>query len=248
VKPPSAALAGGAAFDAMVSPTVMLDTDFVIRAANPAYLRATERDADQLVSINLFEAFPDNPEVGSAAPLAASLQRVLRDRRPEHLIVQRYDLVDRADPTRFHTKYWAPVCAPVHDGDQVVGILMRVDDVSGLSPEALESLERRRDAEQRRRAARERGPTGDALAMLVALDEFNAMTEEIAQLREALASRGTIDQAKGLVMAERRCTPDQAFQYLVRLSNDTNVRVADVAAALVYRAQGGGRSTGGTTA
>ena len=84
--------------------------------------------------------------------------------------------------------------------------------------------------------------------MLVALDEFNAMTEEIAQLREALASRGTIDQAKGLVMAERRCTPDEAFQYLVRLSNDTNVRVADVAAALVYRAQGGGRSTGGTTA
>lgn len=248
MKRPSAALVGGAAFDAMVSPTVMLDTDFVIRAANPAYLRATEREADQVVSVNLFDAFPDNPEVGSAAPLAASLQRVLRDRRPEHLIVQRYDLVDSSDPTRFRTRHWAPVCAPIHEGDQVVGILMRVDDVSGLSSQALASLERRRDLEQRRRAAGERGPDGDALAMLVAVDEFNAMTEEIAQLREALASRATIDQAKGLVMAERRCTPDQAFQYLVRLSNDTNVRVADVAAALVYRAQGGGRSTGGTTA
>jgi len=245
VRRPSAALVGGAAFDAMVTPTVMLDTDFVIRAVNPAYLRVTERDSDQLVSVNLFEAFPDNPEVGSAVPLATSLERVLRDRRPEHLIVQRYDLVDRSDPTRFLTKHWAPVCAPVHDGDEVVGILMRVDDVSGLSPQALTSLERRRDVEQRRRAAGERGPDGDALAMLVAVDEFNAMTEEIVQLREALASRATIDQAKGLVMAERRCTPDEAFKYLVRLSNDTNVRVADVAAALVYRAQGGDRSTGG---
>lgn len=248
MKRPPAALDGGAAFEAMVSPTVMLDADFVIRAANPAYLRATERDSDQLLSVNLFDAFPDNPDVGSAAPLAASLERVLRDRRPEHLIVQRYDLVDRSDPTRFRTKYWAPVCSPVHDGDQVVGILMRVDDVSGLSHEALKSLERRRDAEQRRRVAAERGPDGDALAMLVALDDFNAMTEEIAQLREALASRATIDQAKGLVMAERRCTPDEAFQYLTRLSNDTNVRVSDVAAALVYRAQGGDRSRGRPTA
>lgn len=236
----SAALAAGAAFEASVSPTVMLDDEFVIRAANPAYLRATERRADELLSVNLFEAFPDNPEVGGAARLAASFERVLRDKRPEHLIVQRYDLLDGEDPPRFRTKHWAPVCSPVQDGDRVVGILMRVDDVSGLSPGALRALEQRRDAEQRRRQAGEQGPEEDALSMLVALEDFNSMAEEIIQLREALRSRSTIEQAKGLVMAERRCTPDEAFKYLVKLSNDTNVRVADVAAALVYRAQGGG--------
>ena len=56
MKRPPATLDGGAAFEAMVSPTVMLDADFVIRAANPAYLRATERDSDQLLSVNLFDA------------------------------------------------------------------------------------------------------------------------------------------------------------------------------------------------
>jgi len=236
----SAALSAGAAFEASVSPTVMLDDEFVIRAANPAYLTATERRADELLSINLFEAFPDNPEVGGAARLAASFQRVLRDRRPEHLIVQRYDLLGGDDPPRFRAKHWAPVCSPVQDGGRVVGILMRVDDVSGLSPGALRTLEQRRDAEQRRRRAGEQGPEEDALSMLIALEDFNAMAEEISQLREALRSRSTIEQAKGLVLAERRCTPDEAFTYLVKLSNDTNVRVADVAAALVYRAQGGG--------
>lgn len=236
---PSPALSRDAAFDALVSPTVMLDLDFVIRAVNPAYLRATERTADELLSVNLFEAFPDNPEVGGAPALVASFERVLRDRRPEHLIVQRYDLLEDADQPRYRTKHWAPACAPVHDLDRVVGILVRVDDVSDLTPEALRSLEKRRDREQRLRAAAERDEEAETRSMLIAINDFNAMAEEIAQLREALTSRSTIDQAKGLIMAERRCTPDEAFKHLVRLSNDTNVRVADVAAALVYRAQGG---------
>ncbi|GAA2135274.1 hypothetical protein GCM10009844_00360 [Nocardioides koreensis] len=235
---PSPALSRDAAFDALISPTVMLDTDFVIRAANPAYLRATDRTPDELLSINLFEAFPDNPEVGGAPAFAASFERVLRDRRPEHLIVQRYDLIERAGEPRYRTRHWAPACAPVHDGDRVVGILMHVDDVSDLTPEALRSLEKRRDRELRLRAAA-RDEEAEARSMLIAVNDFNAMAEEIAQLREALSSRSTIDQAKGLVMAERRCTPDEAFRHLVKLSNDTNVRVADVAAALVYRAQGG---------
>jgi hypothetical protein len=217
----------------------MLDTDLVIRAANPAYLRATERSADELLSVHLFEAFPDNPEVGGAPALAASFERVLRHRRPEHLIVQRYDLVERADEPRYRIKHWAPACAPVHDGDRVVGILMHADDISDLTPEALRSLEKRRDRERRLREAAARDEEAEARSMLIAVNDFNAMAEEIAQLREALTSRSTIDQAKGLVMAERRCTPDEAFKHLVKLSNDTNVRVADVAAALVYRAQGG---------
>jgi response regulator NasT len=239
VRRPSPALTAEAAFEALVAPTVILDDDYVIRAANPAYLRATERTADELLSVNLFEAFPDNPEVAGAPALAASFQRVLRHQRPEHLVVQRYDLVEQGDPPRYRTKHWAPACTPVHDDGRVVGILMRVDDVTELSPSALRSLEQRRDLVQRRRAAAELDDEERARAMLIAVDDYNAMAEEIVQLREALSSRSTIDQAKGLVMAERRCTPDEAFRHLTKLSNDTNVRVADVAAALVYRAQGG---------
>ena len=64
------------------------------------------------------------------------------------------------------------------------------------------------------------------------------MAAEVMHLRRALTSRAVIDQAKGIVMAERRCTPEAAFEVLVRLSQDTQVKLADVAAALVYKAQG----------
>ena len=67
--------------------------------------------------------------------------------------------------------------------------------------------------------------------------EHTPAAREIGQLREALVSRARIDQAKGVIMAERHISPDQAFRALVKLSNDANVRLADVAAALVYQAQ-----------
>lgn len=41
-----------------------------------------------------------------------------------------------------------------------------------------------------------------------------------------------------IVVAEHRCTPNEAFKILVTLSQDTNVKLADVAAGLAYEAQG----------
>ena len=46
-----------------------------------------------------------------------------------------------------------------------------------------------------------------------------------------------IEQAKGILMADRRCTPDEAFGVLKQLSMDSNVRLADVAATIVHLAQ-----------
>ena len=60
-------------------------------------------------------------------------------------------------------------------------------------------------------------------------------------MKDLLRSRPTIDQAKGIVMRDRRCSPDEAFEVLRQISRDTNVKVADVAATLVHEAQGAGR-------
>ena len=38
-------------------------------------------------------------------------------------------------------------------------------------------------------------------------------------------------------MTERHCTPDEAFDVLVRLSQNSNVPLRDVARALVYQQQ-----------
>ncbi|WP_247703155.1 ANTAR domain-containing protein [Streptomyces sp. F63] len=63
------------------------------------------------------------------------------------------------------------------------------------------------------------------------------LQREVAQLREALRFRATIDQAIGIIQAERRCGPEDAFQLLVNVSQRTNVKVRSVAAALVSLAE-----------
>jgi GAF domain-containing protein len=66
-----------------------------------------------------------------------------------------------------------------------------------------------------------------------AADEWQRATALADQLKQALESRAVIEQAKGILMAERRCTPDEAFQRLVRLSQESHRKLRDVAHALV---------------
>lgn len=61
---------------------------------------------------------------------------------------------------------------------------------------------------------------------------------ELVQLQQALASRSTIDQALGVLMGQNRCTRDEAFGILRRASQNRNIKLRDVAAALVERATG----------
>ena len=229
-------------FRALPRPTVLLDTDFVIRAANDAYLAATARSADQLVDIPMFDAFPDNPDDPDAdgvANLNRSLELAARSRRPHNMLVQRYDILDSV-AGGWVVRYWSPLNTPVLDGDRVVGVLHQVEDITPLEDDLRRVMAGYRDILHE-------GPLTDADARRFAdaarafarsATDYRAMAEEILSLRRALTSRATIDQAKGIIMAERRCTPEEAFEVLARLSQDTNVKVADVAAALVYRAQG----------
>jgi GAF domain-containing protein len=58
-------------------------------------------------------------------------------------------------------------------------------------------------------------------------------------LQAAMDSRAVIEQAKGIIMAERRCSSAEAFAVLAKLSQDSNRKLRDVAAALVRSAQPG---------
>lgn len=55
------------------------------------------------------------------------------------------------------------------------------------------------------------------------------------QLREAMESRATIEQAKGILMAAERCSPEQAFDILRRASQGRNEKVREIAAEVVRR-------------
>lgn len=55
-------------------------------------------------------------------------------------------------------------------------------------------------------------------------------------LAKAMESRATIEQAKGMIMASRGCTADQAFEILVKASQRTHVRLRDLAERIVEHA------------
>ena len=67
---------------------------------------------------------------------------------------------------------------------------------------------------------------------------YEAQTRLAEDLQTAMRTRAVIEQAKGILMGSRRCTSEQAFSLLVKLSQDSNRKLRDVAQALVDDAVG----------
>lgn len=61
---------------------------------------------------------------------------------------------------------------------------------------------------------------------------------QVEDLRAALVARAVIDQALGIIMAQQRCTSDEAFDILRRASQSRNVKLRDVAAGIVTAISG----------
>lgn len=88
-----------AVFDATPTPYLVLAPDLAIVAMNRARELVTGRRREEVIGLDVFEAFPDNPEDPTAtgvANLRASLERVLATKQPDTMPVQKYDLVDPA--------------------------------------------------------------------------------------------------------------------------------------------------------
>ena len=66
-------------------------------------------------------------------------------------------------------------------------------------------------------------------------------------MAEALKSRATIEQAKGILMAAQRCSADEAFQLLVRASQRENRKLREVAGEIVSRTATSRRSSTANT-
>ncbi|MER5213172.1 ANTAR domain-containing protein [Streptomyces sp. NPDC002838] len=73
-------------------------------------------------------------------------------------------------------------------------------------------------------------PSAEDAALLAEVVELRATNE---QLSRALASRAEIDQARGMMMALAPCSSDRAWDLLVEVSQHCNLKLRDVAAALV---------------
>jgi GAF domain-containing protein len=78
---------------------------------------------------------------------------------------------------------------------------------------------------------------GYAAVALANAHLYDATATLAQQMQAAMDSRAVIEQAKGIIMGDRHCTADEAFRILMKISQDSNRKLRDVAAALVARAE-----------
>ncbi|MGI5466265.1 ANTAR domain-containing protein [Streptomyces sp. CA-132043] len=229
-----------AVFRASRSALLILDTELLIVDANPAYLKVTARSHTDLLGRRIFEAFPHHPDAArgdGAARLTASLRRVLRRAEPDAVPFLRYDIASPDRDGDLAERHWSAFTTPLrnHDGT-VAALLHQVEDITPLHRDRIEG------ATSDAPAGASPGTSSPEEAILAhalrRLERMKQLERENTQLKSALTSRATIDQAIGILIAERRIAPDEAFQILITMSQQTNVKLRHIAASVVRRASG----------
>jgi PAS domain S-box-containing protein len=182
---------------------LVLTREFNIVAVSDAYLRATMTNREEILGRGIFDVFPDNPDDPSATGvdnLRTSLQRVLQEKTPNAIAVQKYDIRKPAsEGGGFELRYWSPVNSPVLGPDKEVSyIIHRVEDVTDvvrLKQQDIEHQERtehfRSHAEQMEAEAHLRaGEVQEANRRLDALNqELLRELSERRRVQKALAGR-----------------------------------------------------------
>lgn len=92
------------------------------------------------------------------------------------------------------------------------------------------------DLHERREALARIGRIRNEASWVLRLAVRFADEEERSQNRaQAMENRTVIDVAVGVIMAQSRCSADEAFDVLKRASNNRNIKLREVAAELVQR-------------
>lgn len=74
-----------------------------------------------------------------------------------------------------------------------------------------------------------------AVATIIATTSYTEALELNLHLNRAIESRAVIEQAKGIIMASARCTPDAAFDILRQQSQSENRKLRELAEEIVTR-------------
>jgi len=114
---------------------LVLTPGLTIVAVSDAYLKATMTKRNEILGRGLFEVFPDNPDDPSATGvgnLRASLERVLKNKVPDAMAVQKYDIRrPQSEGGQFEERYWSPVNSPVlGPAMEIAYVIHRVEDVT----------------------------------------------------------------------------------------------------------------------
>ena len=169
-------------------------------AASDAYLRATMTTRADILGRQLFDVFPDNPDDPAAGVrnLTMSLERVLCDKRPDVMAIQKYDIRrPESEGGLFEGRYWSPMNFPVLGATgEVTYIIHRVEDVTELM------------------RVKQQGAKDEFLAMLG--HELRNPLSAIASATEILKRIGATTGAAG----HARAVIERQVRHLKRLVDD----------------------------
>jgi GAF domain-containing protein len=85
---------------------------------------------------------------------------------------------------------------------------------------------------------------GDYAAVAIAHTTLYVSSSQLAeQMSHAMQSRAVIEQAKGILMGQRRCDADAAFDILVELSSHSHRKLRDVARVFIEHTLASGPSS-----
>src|SRR5262249_7768200 len=115
---------------------------------------------EEILGRDLFEVFADNPQDPSAtgvSNLRTSLNRVLAQRAPDRMAIQKYDIRSPAsEGGAFEERYWSPFTSPVlNAAGEVVYLIHQVEDVTETVQLGQRDTERQ-EVEQATRQSEER--------------------------------------------------------------------------------------------
>ena len=218
------------------TPLLLLDRTLRIRGCNSAYERVSRRRREELIGQRVLDAFPDNPadpQANGTHTLQHSMDTAMSSGATHNMWVQRYDITDPAQLDSYLAKVWSPTNTPIYDHHQLLGVVHRVEEITDLDA-TLSVMAQAVDA-------------GDAMSVTDQLHTLTAFTTalpadrqtqqalaaENEQLRRALATRDVIGQAKGILTERYNIDATAAFDLLIKLSQDSNTPVTEVARTLI---------------
>jgi signal transduction histidine kinase len=122
-------------FEAAPALLLVMDPELRIVAVSDDYLEATMTRREEIIGRGIFDVFPDNPEDPEAtgvSNLSASLDRVRREREPDTMAIQKYDIQrPEQEGGGFEERFWSPRNVPVVDeAGELAYIIHRVRDVT----------------------------------------------------------------------------------------------------------------------
>lgn len=185
-----------AVFKACQAPSVLLTPDFVMVAANDAYVQLADRSLEELLGRNLFAVFPANPhppdapEVQGADILRDSLEQAVVTGKPNAMPLQRYDVEAPGKPGTFEERYWNTVNTPVLGPDGAVEwIILSTEEITDF----VQALRRRPHARGK--------PDAD---LVTRVSELHHLSEQLKQVHKqhretTMALRKAIEEQRKLV-------------------------------------------------